>query len=272
MRENTYPHVQMSFRCKILNADGRVCKDPENIEEISFGGYRFTIGGKTIPFDWKACSWSFNGENVSVDTGYGPFFNDFRLDDCYDEELAKEGLSRKDLTADFLSGAEKIEEIFCEGGDVLLECIVFHDENANGFRVSNAVINTFNAEVMRNYNELPTVELTLPDGKRIEAPEVVDIAALDMLDEQYSLWHAIEEYLVLFGIRTYDNTPDWATVRMVQDSLLTVLMDAGVNFKLFSDERQEEINKAFEKEEDRRRIKAAFDDACKDIIFTSDAD
>lgn len=98
--------------------------------------------------------------------------------------------------------------------------------------------------------ELPTVELTLPDGKRIEAPEVVDISAIGTLDElEYSLWHTIEEYLVLFGIRTYDDTPDWATVKTVQDSILTVLTDAGVNFKLFTNEKQEEIKKAMERKE-----------------------
>lgn len=112
-------------------------------------------------------------------------------------------------------------------------------------------------EIADHYNnggefgeELPTVELTLPDGKRIEAPEVVDISAIGTLDElEYSLWHTIEEYLVMFGIRTYDDTPDWATVKAVQDSILTVLTDAGVNFKLFTDEKQEVINKALERKE-----------------------
>ena len=112
-------------------------------------------------------------------------------------------------------------------------------------------------EIADHYNnggefgeELPTVELMLPDGKRIEAPEVVDISAVGTLDElEYSLWHTIEEYLALFGIRTEDDTPDWATVKAVQDSILTVLMDAGVNFKLFTDEKQEEIKKALERKE-----------------------
>lgn len=112
-------------------------------------------------------------------------------------------------------------------------------------------------EIADHYNsggefgeELPTVELMLPDGKRIEAPEVVDISALGTLDElEYSLWHTIEEYLVLFGIRTEDDTPDWATVKAVQDGILTVLMDAGVNFKVLTDEQQGEIEKQLEEKE-----------------------
>lgn len=117
-------------------------------------------------------------------------------------------------------------------------------------------------EIADHYNnggefgeELPTVDLTLPDGKRIEAPEVVDISAIGTLDElEYSLWHTIEEYLVLFGIRTYDDTPDWVTVKTVQDSILTVLTDAGVNFKLFTDEKQEEIKKAMERKESENNV------------------
>lgn len=110
-------------------------------------------------------------------------------------------------------------------------------------------------EIADHYNnggefgeELPTVELTLLDGKRIKAPEVVDISAIGTLDElEYSLWNMIEEYLVLFGIRTYDDTPDWATVKTVQDSILTALIESGVNFKLFTDEKQAEIQKVLER-------------------------
>ena len=86
--------------------------------------------------------------------------------------------------------------------------------------------------------ELPTVQLVLPGGKKIEVPEMVDISALGALDElEYSLWHTIEEYLVLFGIRTEDDQPDFATVKAVQDKILDVLIDAGVNFKLLPDNK-----------------------------------
>ena len=94
-------------------------------------------------------------------------------------------------------------------------------------------------EIADHYNnggefgeELPTVELELPDGKKIKAPEVVDISALGTLDElEYSLWNTIEEYMALFGIRTEDDDPDWATVKGVQERILGILKDAGVKFK-----------------------------------------
>ena len=108
--------------------------------------------------------------------------------------------------------------------------------------------------------ELDSVELSLPDGKLITVPEVVDISELGSLDElEYSLWGVIEEYLALFGIRTQDDDPDWATVKTVQDSLLTVLMDAGVNFKLLSDEKQGEIENALKEAENKQALKESLD-------------
>ena len=105
-------------------------------------------------------------------------------------------------------------------------------------------------------DELPTMELMLPDGKRITAPEVVDVSAIGTFDElEYSLWHTIEEYLVLFGIRTFDDTPDWATVKAVQEKLLDVLTEAGVNFKFLTDEQSAAIEKVMEEKEAESRGK-----------------
>lgn len=100
-------------------------------------------------------------------------------------------------------------------------------------------------EILEHHNaggkfgeELPTVELKLLDGKSIIAPEVIDISDLDTFDELgYSLWHTIEEYLMLFGIRTEDDAPDWATVKEVQSKLLDILERCGVQFKFNLGER-----------------------------------
>ena len=98
--------------------------------------------------------------------------------------------------------------------------------------------------------EIDTVDLELADGKKITAPAVVDVSALGCMDElEYELWHVIEDYMVQFGIRTQDDEPDWATVKAVQESILTAFTDAGVNFKFLSDEKLEEIEKAMKKKE-----------------------
>lgn len=86
--------------------------------------------------------------------------------------------------------------------------------------------------------EIDTVDLELADGKKIIAPTVVNVSTLGCMDElEYELWHVIEDYMVQFGIRTQDDEPDWATVKAVQESILTAFTDAGVNFKLGYEER-----------------------------------
>lgn len=98
--------------------------------------------------------------------------------------------------------------------------------------------------------EIDTVDLEMADGKKITAPAVVDVSALGCMDElEYELWHVIEDYMVQFDIRTHDDEPDWATVKAVQDCILNQFIDAGVNFKLFDDETQTEINKRFREKE-----------------------
>lgn len=85
----------------------------------------------------------------------------------------------------------------------------------------------------------------LPDGKKISVPEVIDASGLYYFDDmEYTLWHTIQEYFKLFGIKTEDNEPDFATVKFVQDKLLEILMDSGVNFKFLTDEKQHALNEA----------------------------
>lgn len=98
--------------------------------------------------------------------------------------------------------------------------------------------------------EIDTVDLEMTDGKKITAPAVVDVSALGYMDElEYELWHVIEDYMLSFGIRTIDDEPDWATVKVVQDCILNQFIGAGVNFKLFDDETQAEINKRLREKE-----------------------
>lgn len=76
--------------------------------------------------------------------------------------------------------------------------------------------------------------LKLMDGKRMVAPEEVDITKVGYFDEmEYELWDTIKKYLVLFGIKLEepDEKPDWYTVKSVQDKIVQVLQEAGVNFK-----------------------------------------
>lgn len=100
--------------------------------------------------------------------------------------------------------------------------------------------------------DIDTVDLELADGKKITAPAVVDVSALGCMDElEYELWHVIEDYMVQFGIRTQDDEPDWATVKAVQESILTAFIDAGVNFKFGYEERVAQAIKQARKDKEK---------------------
>ena len=75
--------------------------------------------------------------------------------------------------------------------------------------------------------------LELIEGTKMIAPEEVDITKVGYFDEiEYELWNAIKKYLMLFGIELENqDEPDWATVETVQDKIVQVLQEAGVNFK-----------------------------------------
>lgn len=112
--EAKLPRLSMGAEITFLHHDkGTNTLTPIEPQCISPGGYEFLINGKSVPFDWDAYSGSFDEDGVfAFETGYGPFFNSFELPDYYDEDLVKEGLTRMDLTAEFLSKCDEIREFY----------------------------------------------------------------------------------------------------------------------------------------------------------------
>lgn len=96
-------------------------------------------------------------------------------------------------------------------------------------------------EVFRE--ELDRIELSLPDGKKMTAPVEIDLTEMTDLDEfDYELWGSIVSYLEYLGIKVEDEgKPDQATVRQVQNELLSILIESGVNFKFGYEERLKEV-------------------------------
>ena len=82
----------------------------ENTNGLSIGGYYFVINGKEIPFDWDAFSGDEEDGIFEFETGYG-WFKDFELSDCYDSDYEQLGISRADITAEFLASVEQIKEV-----------------------------------------------------------------------------------------------------------------------------------------------------------------
>lgn len=107
----------------------------ENTDGLSIGGYYFVINGKEIPFDWDAFSGSEEDGVFEFETGYG-WFKDFELSDCYDSDYDQLGISRADITAEFLASVEQIKEVHMnfldENGE---ECDFGWNEDAEDFKI-----------------------------------------------------------------------------------------------------------------------------------------
>ena len=135
----------------------------EKTNGLSIGGYYFVINGKEIPFDWDAFSGDEEDGIFEFETGYG-WFKDFELSDCYDGDYEQLGISRADITAEFLASVEQIKEVHMnfvdDNGD---ECDFGWNETSEDFKVKLLMV-TFsdidndkeyvvNQEVLDKFNE-----------------------------------------------------------------------------------------------------------------------
>jgi hypothetical protein len=107
-----------------MSADFRILKKNENGEfvpmdykealSVAIGSFCFNVRDKSVPFDWTAYTGSWDDRGYfSFVTGYG-WQNDFDLDDCYDEEYAKLGIKRENISAQMLASAHHINEFYVD--------------------------------------------------------------------------------------------------------------------------------------------------------------
>lgn len=102
----------------ILKIDGTVGNFPtlkefrESGEGLTVGGFcfRVQVNGKMLDvnFDFPAYAANVLSDNTLMfEAGAATFFSNHNdhLDECYDEEYAKMGISRADLTGEVLSSA-----------------------------------------------------------------------------------------------------------------------------------------------------------------------
>lgn len=170
--------IQMNADFKLYQKDSngffrQLTKD--DLDEVCPGGFTFEIDGKAISFDWDSHS---TNEEVGIfhyESGYGPFFNDFEISDCYDEEYEELGLKREDITAEFLASVTNINDFYinlvlkgedgdCDAGDnsdpnaeffVEILSINFEDrETGDAFQVRKKVIKNYNGFIISRYRLL----------------------------------------------------------------------------------------------------------------------
>lgn len=143
----------------------------DDVQNLSIGGYSFEINDDLIPFDWDAYSCNEESGIFSFETGCDPFFNDYEIPDYWDEEYKEIGLTREEITAEFLASARSIEDFFVNFDDsngqehgigwcadnvnssqykINIVEILFTDiETGNEYQVSNEVINNYNCGVIQ---------------------------------------------------------------------------------------------------------------------------
>lgn len=155
--------ISMYAKFQILqNKNGNLIPlDKEKTQGLCIGGYYFTINEMDVPFDWDAFSGGEENNIYEFETGYG-WFNDFELSDCYNGDYEELGITREDITAEFLASVERINEFHMDFEDedgniidlgwnddeeykiVLLE-IVFTDLNTGEeYKVKQEVLDEYN--------------------------------------------------------------------------------------------------------------------------------
>lgn len=142
----------------------------DDVFSMSVGGYSFEINEDLIPFDWDAFSASEEDGVFSFETGRGPFFNDYEIPDYWDEEYKEIGITREEITAEFLASVGHIEDFFVNFDDSdgkehgigwfadnvnssqykvnILDLAFVNVETADEYPVSKEVVNKYNHGVM----------------------------------------------------------------------------------------------------------------------------
>ena len=144
----------------------------DDFDNICPGGFTFEIGDKAVPFDWDAGATSDEDGIFHYESGYGPFFNDFELTDCFDDDYEELGLKREEISAEFLASVTNINEFYISlqlaGEDddkgigdnnhpeteflIELLAISFKDrDTGNSYDVDEKVIEKFNGKII-SYN------------------------------------------------------------------------------------------------------------------------
>ena len=104
-----------------LKMQGHPADPPEEQTGIfSIDGFQFLVNGRSIPIDFNAYAVTiieeirvgcFRSLLLQCVSGNGPYFPEFQTSEIYDDLWAEDGLSPEDITAEFLSRADCVEEV-----------------------------------------------------------------------------------------------------------------------------------------------------------------
>lgn len=175
--------ISMLMDFKILkrnDAGEYVAMDNSQANAVSVGGYSFDIGDKSVPFDWDAFTGVEHNKVFEFATGKGFVFNDYELAEYYDEQYEEMGLTREDISANFLASVHHIEEFFVnfEDGDKICGVGGFYD-NADKdapYKLELLEVSFEDLETGKFYDVKPEVLTAFNKGERGRAPLEAQIA------------------------------------------------------------------------------------------------
>lgn len=113
---------------------------------FDLGGYEFIVNNKEIPFDFEACGYNVKTDGKRVylnyESGEGLAFDEYDVDSCFDGVYESLGLTRADITAEFLASADKISEFFID----MLKNGNSDSENLKNFTIDYIKFTDYNTE------------------------------------------------------------------------------------------------------------------------------
>lgn len=135
----------------------------DEFEYFDLGGYTFKIKGMEIPFDFSAYGYDmcYDEDNsriyIDFESGKGIMFNEFEIDEYYDDEYKNLQLDKNAITAEFLSKVDEILEMHIDYNymfeineleDIRFEDITFEDLTTGEiYSVDSNVVKQFNKKI-----------------------------------------------------------------------------------------------------------------------------
>lgn len=104
--------MQAHFTINAVKDGSRIPVIPHEETVISVGGFEFMVNGKIIPFDFDASGCTPTNGIYEYESGYGPFFNDFEISECFHDEIRELGLNPDEISAKYLSKVSEIRDFY----------------------------------------------------------------------------------------------------------------------------------------------------------------
>ena len=114
------PWVQLSAVLYLKMQERPADPSEGQADVFSIDGFQFLVCDRSIPIDFNAYAVTVIEENcdgclrsllLQCVSGDGPYFSEYQTSEVYDDLWAEDGLLPEDITTEFLSRADCVEEV-----------------------------------------------------------------------------------------------------------------------------------------------------------------